>query len=346
VYNITAQYSAFLDTDYSSLPVKFIKTTYPMFVKRMRKWHERSFARKEDNHLICLANTRGGRRRGKNVWSAYGIMLDFDGKVPFTHEDFAKKFEGFSYIAYNTWSSTKETLKYRIYLPTNMAMSAKMYKQVWREVVALLPKGAVDPLPSFANALFYAPCQANEPDATFFHYQEGGVLDVMSALERAWEKEKQLDAERSKRRRAPKRVSSKKLKEALKRICPDTYHVWFRVGCALHHEFGDDGFAIWDEWSRDSKHYDAHELAITWAAIEKSECSNPVTLGTIYHLAGYRRGDLVQLGRLPANGIVVQSKATPTDASPEHGSDEQSPNTPVQEVRPKLRWGSAQHKAA
>lgn len=69
------------------------------------------------------------------------------------------------------------------------------------------------------------------------------------------------------------------------------YQVWFEIGCALHFELGDDGFAIFDAWSRMSPTYNAARCAAKWRECAKI---NTFTIGTIFHYAnlaspGWRR---------------------------------------------------------
>lgn len=45
---------------------------------------------------------------------------------------------------------------------------------------------------------------------------------------------------------------------------------WIVVGMALHHEFGDDGFALWDEWSSEGHNYPGTEaLRTDWDSFER-----------------------------------------------------------------------------
>jgi hypothetical protein len=69
------------------------------------------------------------------------------------------------------------------------------------------------------------------------------------------------------------------------------YTVWFEIGCALHFELGDEGFAIFDAWSRVSPTYNAARCAAKWRECAKI---NTFTIGTIFYYAelaspGWRR---------------------------------------------------------
>lgn len=58
----------------------------------------------------------------------------------------------------------------------------------------------------------------------------------------------------------------------LAKIDPDvTYPDWIRVGQALHHEFGDDGFALWMTWSSGGSKYPGPDaLQEKWAGFGRS----------------------------------------------------------------------------
>jgi hypothetical protein len=72
------------------------------------------------------------------------------------------------------------------------------------------------------------------------------------------------------------------IKAALEVIPAESYQVWFEIGCALHFELGDAGFALFDTWSATSDKYDARQCAAKWR-----ECSKIFTykIGTIIHYA-------------------------------------------------------------
>jgi hypothetical protein len=58
-----------------------------------------------------------------------------------------------------------------------------------------------------------------------------------------------------------------------------SYQVWFEVGCALHFEFGDAGFELWDAWSATSPaDYDADECREKWRECAKI---HTYSIGTI-----------------------------------------------------------------
>lgn len=74
-----------------------------------------------------------------------------------------------------------------------------------------------------------------------------------------------------------------KAHEALKFISPDLARDdWVKVGMALKNEFGDNGFSLFDEWSRGGKSYKEGDANDTWKSINSS---GGVKIGTLYHMA-------------------------------------------------------------
>lgn len=85
-------------------------------------------------------------------------------------------------------------------------------------------------------------------------------------------------------------INESDIKEMLSFISPDIdYDNWIKVGMAIHHGLGGNGFELWDEWSSKGEKYKG-ELDRHWYSFGKS--SNPVTLATLVNLAeanGYKQ---------------------------------------------------------
>jgi hypothetical protein len=77
-------------------------------------------------------------------------------------------------------------------------------------------------------------------------------------------------------------VDRETMTRALDVIPSDSYQVWFEVGCALYHEFGDDGFDFFESWSKKSAKYKAADVERKWAECEKI---SGYTFGSISHYA-------------------------------------------------------------
>lgn len=91
----------------------------------------------------------------------------------------------------------------------------------------------------------------------------------------------------------PLKTDAKEIRAALKYLSPDdSYDRWLEVGMALHHQFegGDDGMALWDEWSSESAHYDRDEMELKWPTFNTSpDGRSAVTVATLFKYANDAR---------------------------------------------------------
>ncbi len=70
----------------------------------------------------------------------------------------------------------------------------------------------------------------------------------------------------------------------------EDYETFIRIGMAIHHSLGGDGFDIWDKWASQSSKYEPDQMDYKWHSFGKS--SLPVTIGTLIHYAesnGWKR---------------------------------------------------------
>jgi hypothetical protein len=77
---------------------------------------------------------------------------------------------------------------------------------------------------------------------------------------------------------------AEKARAALERLAAwrcDQYDSWVNVGMALA-ELGQDGFSLWDEWSKRSAKYNAGEMPKKWASFD---ASGGKTIASLYHWA-------------------------------------------------------------
>jgi len=80
-----------------------------------------------------------------------------------------------------------------------------------------------------------------------------------------------------------------KVEDALEYIDPNIPRDdWVRVGMALKSEYGDSGFAVFDEWSQGGETYDKANIRSTWRSITPN---GNTRIGTLYYMArehGYK----------------------------------------------------------
>ena len=110
------------------------------------------------------------------------------------------------------------------------------------------------------------------------------------------------------------------VRNALAYIEPDEdYHLWIRVGQALHAALWDESFDLWDQWSaRGAKYPGTQRL---WRKWQTFDANGPVNLSTVFYLAR-ERGMQPQVGQgayvAPAGGesMLVLACDLPTDIRP------------------------------
>lgn len=155
----------------------------------------------------------GGTRRGfANIKYVRGIWLDNDasvvpGEKTLTHEEFANIFPDLRIVAMNTASTTREVVKYRLFIPTSTPMTPEAYEIILANIEKVLNhhgfydqkshqgrigRGLPSRLHGFdkskfvPNSLFYLPSQsvADPSESFFIEYKDARhPLDPMVWLE-------------------------------------------------------------------------------------------------------------------------------------------------------------------
>ncbi len=92
-------------------------------------------------------------------------------------------------------------------------------------------------------------------------------------------------------------VSIDTARAALAYIPSDERELWLRIGMALKSEFGQDGFALFDEWSKAAPNYKARAVNDSWKSFK---AGGGVTIATLIGEAKQRGFDSKQLTPLPA----------------------------------------------
>lgn len=77
-------------------------------------------------------------------------------------------------------------------------------------------------------------------------------------------------------------AAMERAKDALQYIDPHNREIWLRMGMALKSEFGEAGFAIWDDWSQTANNYNQHDAMSVWRGIKSG---GGVGIGSLFHLA-------------------------------------------------------------
>ena len=106
-------------------------------------------------------------------------------------------------------------------------------------------------------------------------------------------------------------VTYSKAVEALKYIDDSDYNQWIKVGQALHHEFGEQGRALWMDWSSGGAKYQGEDDIDThWKSFHQGR---GVGIGTLFHLAapnGYKHpeGFSRQSAQADFSGLTIDKE--------------------------------------
>src|SRR5262245_9706748 len=85
-------------------------------------------------------------------------------------------------------------------------------------------------------------------------------------------------------------VPYERIKAALSVIDPDIGRDdWIKIGCALSTQLGDDGFELWNGWSKGGQKYDEREMPKQWDSIVKGRY--PITIATLFYHADRAQPD-------------------------------------------------------
>jgi hypothetical protein len=162
------------------------------FVSGLRWWHQFSYERKEANGLISPAifdpTLSDETKRGlANIRAVWGIWLDNDGG-DLTHQEFARLFPRLRMVIFNSYSSTREKPRWRVFIPTTIAMPIAAHRAIGDQIMRTVNRGGYwseqqleadariksrrthgfDMGKLTPSSLFYLPCQAENPAGSFF----------------------------------------------------------------------------------------------------------------------------------------------------------------------------------
>jgi len=84
-----------------------------------------------------------------------------------------------------------------------------------------------------------------------------------------------------------RRLEAEQVEEMLERLDPNCDRdKWVRIGMVVKHELGEEGFDLFDGWSRPGKTYNQRDCESAWKSFDKPYGNQqPVTAGTLIHLA-------------------------------------------------------------
>jgi hypothetical protein len=162
------------------------------FIDGLRFFHSSSWPRKDANGLVSpsifdQALADDTKRGLANIRAIWGVWFDNDGG-DLSAEDFARLFPRLRMTIFNSYSSTPGNPRWRVFIPTTVAMPIAAHKAVTGQIMATVNKAGFwskkqletnariksrnlhgfDMSKLTPSSLFYLPCQAPNPAHSFF----------------------------------------------------------------------------------------------------------------------------------------------------------------------------------
>jgi hypothetical protein len=167
------------------------------FIENLKGFHAHAVPSKEQNRLVSPAifdpTMAADTSRGlANIRATWGIWLDNDGG-DLTPDEFVRLFPALRIAIFNSYSSTRQNPRWRVFIPTTIAMPAEVYRLIVEQIMRTLNKGGYwsdqqiaknqrikspkrhgfDMSKLVPSSLFYLPSQAADPKGSFFHDYAG-----------------------------------------------------------------------------------------------------------------------------------------------------------------------------
>lgn len=206
--NVTKIRASLFENKESALPYGIINgCSLEDFEGGLRGHSEEVFERKEDNHMISPSifdpdKSNEHSRGNDNVVTANSIWLDFD-SGDLTPKGFADLFPNLRMTIYNTFSSTKKDMRFRVFIPALSDMPLEVYRAITGHMLQCitdagygLPKRTkgdkrkahgLDTGKLGPASLFYLPCQPADPSGKYFRIfksKDRKALDVSEWIEK------------------------------------------------------------------------------------------------------------------------------------------------------------------
>jgi len=223
-------------------------------------------------------------RKKENIQYMTGIVFDIDHKTP-SQEVIMNTINQFPSVimhAYTTWSHTSDIPRWRLIIPFQEKIEINQWENVFERAYKLFNHPALDMSSKNPAAMYFAPYKK---DKNCIFYSESWIEDrnylTINDLPQLAPKTQKKQVSLS------TQDVDAKIIDALNSIDSDVcYEEWIKIGMALHHEWGDVAFPIWDHWSlRGSKYPRNGETSTVahWKSFKDS--SNPITIATLYKIA-------------------------------------------------------------
>ena len=241
--------------------------------------------REKDGQYFVVGTFSGdGRRLKENIQRLQGFALDFDsGKT--TKEIIESRLAGYTYIAYTSYSHRENHEKWRVVIPYSDPITPEQHAAVYSHFQHVFD-GDLDSHCENPSQLWYTPACPHDAEGDYqcFH-SLGKLFDASIAKATPTDDADLSRKDISKSVPLESTFELRRLKDALQHIPADDRKVWIDVGLATKHDLGEAGLPIWLAWSQKSKKFDLDDALATWESFKSKDTVNPITLGSVYHLA-------------------------------------------------------------
>ncbi|WP_298106315.1 VapE domain-containing protein [Bradyrhizobium sp.] len=239
-------------------------------------------------------------RHNANILAFSMLHLDYDGGVVSFEEAVERlKLVGLRGLIYTTPSFTPENPRWRMLLATSVERLPAEHDALCLSAMARLGITFGPESRSLSQAYYYGTAKKiKKEDGTQVdgipvrvEIVDGEFVDIAlaGALARS---DDRLPANNFTKIKSRTPADRALVERALNVVTDDSYDVWIKIGAALHNEFGEDGFDLFDAWSARSNKYEAGEVQRKW-----SDCAGmtDITIATVFHFAneaapGWRGG--------------------------------------------------------
>jgi hypothetical protein len=212
-------------------------------------------------------------RHNDNVFKISGCELDYDGeKRAFTTAVAILKTARVHSIVYTSPSHTQANPRWRILAPTSKELPPGHRGNLAARINGLF--GGIFAGESFtlSQSYYFGAIKGNP--APRVEMISGSYIDQRHDLDRgAIGKPENEDSTAHQAAANNEPIDWDLIAAALENIPTEAawvdYWVWLRIGAALFHEFGDDGFELFNWWSSNSSYYDAAGCARKWRECRK-----------------------------------------------------------------------------
>jgi len=258
-------------------------------------------------------------RRGENAAHASLIALDVDDARQ-ADDLIARKWEGlagFSYVVWHTASSTPTSPRLRILVSADRIPLAR-YSAAVAHIANLLGLDSVNSESQVPVQPMYWPTifKGEEPEELIAATDGLPLMpsDIGEAEIPAAQVSEAAPTGFEHLRQPVEGVTLEDARDALSHLDPDcTMQEWIETAMGLKHQFGEEGYALWDEWSaKGSKYEDADETAYRWSTLKENPNRTPLTLRSVLRRATEAGWSSVALAERASKEVQAWFESNPS----------------------------------